>query len=229
MPLIECRNLIKSFGEPPVSILKGVSYSVEPGEFVAITGRSGSGKSTLLYATSGLDTLSSGEVLISGKDINKMNNNELHEYRNKKMGFVFQFHYLLPELTSLENILMPARKFRLEKQKAERAHFLMDQFKVTSCKNKFPSQMSGGEQQRVSLARSLIMEPQILFADEPTGNLDSVNGDIVMGIFESINSQHSVTIMLVTHEPDYAARASRQIHIADGNIVGDDRRERGSM
>ncbi len=225
MPLIECRNLIKSFGDPPVSILKGVSYSVEPGEFVAITGRSGSGKSTLLYATSGLDTLTSGEVLISGKDINKLNNHDLHEYRNRKMGFVFQFHYLLPELSSIENILMPARKFGLEKQKAERANFLMEQFNVTKCRNKFPSQMSGGEQQRISLARSLIMEPQILFADEPTGNLDSVNGDIVMDIFESINDQHNMTIMLVTHESDYAARASRQIHIADGNILSDEKKE----
>jgi putative ABC transport system ATP-binding protein/lipoprotein-releasing system ATP-binding protein len=141
------------------------------------------------------------------------------------MGFVFQFHYLLPELTSLENILMPARKFGLEKQKTERAHFLMEQFNVNACRNKFPSQMSGGEQQRISLARSLIMEPQILFADEPTGNLDSVNGEIVMDIFESINSQHNMTVMLVTHESDYAARASRQIHIADGNIVSDERRE----
>jgi len=225
MRAIECASLVKSFGEPPVHALRGLSFHVERGEFVAITGRSGSGKSTLLYVLSGLDNPSSGEVMITGRNIHRMGGEELHLFRNSRMGFVFQFHYLLPELTSIENILMPARKFRKERERRARALSLIEEFGVEHCANKYPSQMSGGEQQRVAVARALIMEPDFIFADEPTGNLDSINGERVLDILTGINREHGTTVLLVTHEPDFAARAGRQIQLADGKIASD-RRER---
>lgn len=226
MNIIECKNVVRSFGEPPLVILKSLSFTVEKGEFIGITGRSGSGKSTLLYVMSGLDDLSSGEVIISGKNIHVLEGESLHLFRNRNMGFVFQFHFLLPELTAMENILMPARKYREEKKRAEYAISLMEQFQVYHCRNKLPSQMSGGEMQRTAIARSLVMEPEILFADEPTGNLDSENGEIVMEIFEKVNRDFGTTIFMVTHEQDYAARGSRQIHLVDGEIDSDVKRKK---
>ncbi len=228
MRAIECTSLVKSFGEPPVHALREVSFHVERGEFLAITGRSGSGKSTLLYVLSGLDDPTSGEVMITGRNIHRMGGYDLHFFRNSRMGFVFQFHYLLPELTSIENILMPARKFRKEKERRARALSLIEEFGVEHCVHKYPSQMSGGEQQRVAVARALVMEPDFIFADEPTGNLDSINGERVLNIFTDINRNHGTTVLLVTHEPDFAARAGRQIHLADGKIVSDKREKRRS-
>ena len=226
MSTIECRNIVKSFGDPPLVILKSISFTVAGGEFLGITGRSGSGKSTLLYVMSGLDGPSSGEVLVSGKDIHDMGDDELHRFRNERMGFVFQFHYLLPELTALENILMPARKYRREKDRQSYALSLMDRFDLMHCRDKIPSKMSGGEMQRTAVARALVMEPEILFADEPTGNLDSENGDKVIGIFEQVNREIGTTIMMVTHEMDYARRGSRQIHLTDGQVESDTARKR---
>ena len=221
MKILECRSIVKSFGDPPLEILHSLSFDVEEGEFISVTGRSGSGKSTLFYVASGLDDLTSGEVLISGENINTMDSKSLHLFRNMKMGFVFQFHYLLPELTSLENILMPARKFKKENEKKVRAMELLEWFDIKHCMDKVPAKMSGGEQQRVSIARALIMEPVILFADEPTGNLDSMNSEKVMTILTEINQKNKTTIMLVTHEDDYAQRAKRRIHLVDGNIDSD--------
>jgi putative ABC transport system ATP-binding protein/lipoprotein-releasing system ATP-binding protein len=221
MNAIECRNLIKNFGDPPTEVLRSISFAVKKGEFVAITGRSGSGKSTLLYVVSGLDDPTGGEARLFGEDIHRIEKSRLHRFRNLRMGFVFQFHYLIPELTSLDNILMPARKYGKEKEKRERALEFLSQFELKHCTNKYPSQMSGGEQQRVAVARALIMEPDILFADEPTGNLDSVNGEKVLRIFEKINRERKTTILLVTHEKDFAARAAREIHLMDGKIVYD--------
>ena len=181
----------------------------------------GIGKITLLYVASGLDNPTSGKVLFNEKNVHTLDSKELHEFRNEKMGFVFQFHYLLPELTALENILMPARKSGKEKLMRDRALDYSERFELRHCTNKYPSQMSGGEQQRVAVARALIMNPEMLFADEPTGNLDSVNGKRVLAILEDINRRHGMTILLVTHEADFAARAERQIHLADGRIVRD--------
>lgn len=221
MKALQCTSIVKSFGEPPVEVLRSISFAVERGEFIAITGRSGSGKSTLLYVASGLDNPTSGKVLFNEKNVHTLDSKELHEFRNEKMGFVFQFHYLLPELTALENILMPARKSGKEKLMRDRALDYIERFELRHCTNKYPSQMSGGEQQRVAVARALIMNPEMLFADEPTGNLDSVNGERVLAILEDINRRHGMTILLVTHEADFAARAERQIHLADGRIVRD--------
>ncbi len=225
MKILECRSIVKSFGDPPLEVLRSISFDVDAGEYIAVTGRSGSGKSTLLYVASGLDDLTSGEVIISGENIHTMDTEDLHLFRNKRMGFVFQFHYLLPELTSLENILMPARKFKEEAGKKRQALDLLEWFDIMHCKDKIPAKMSGGEQQRVSIARALIMEPDILFADEPTGNLDSVNGEKVMKILEEINQKHGTTIMLVTHEEDYASRAKRRIHLVDGQIDSDTKKD----
>lgn len=218
MKAIVCNNIVKSFGEPPLVILKSLSFEVDHGEFVGVTGRSGSGKSTLLYSVSGLDKINSGTVHISGMDVHSMRNREMHEFRNRKLGFVFQFHYLLPEISALENILMPARKIREEKKKRNKAVEFMEEFEIIHCRDKLPSQMSGGEMQRTAIARSLIMEPEFLFADEPTGNLDTENGEKVMNILKRVNKAYGTTILMVTHEPDFAKMATRQIHLVDGMI-----------
>ncbi|TGK52539.1 ABC transporter ATP-binding protein [Leptospira bouyouniensis] len=216
---ILAENIIKSFGEPAQVVLQDVSLSIKEGDFVALTGKSGSGKSTLLYIVSGLDFPSSGDVKLSGKSLQQMDSKELHALRNHSIGFVFQFHYLLPELTGLENITMPARKTGNHKQVEEYALHLMESFSVSHCKDKFPSQMSGGEGQRVAIARALVQKPKFLFADEPTGNLDTANGDKVMEIFKRINSEDGTTILFVTHDPDYAATAHQRIHMIDGKIA----------
>lgn len=226
MSAVECRNIVRSFGEPPLVILKSISFTVNPGEFLGITGRSGSGKSTLLYVMSGLDGPTSGTVLIAGSDIHGMESEKLHRFRNESMGFVFQFHYLLPELSALENILMPARKYRREKDRRNYALSLMEQFDLMHCRDKLPSQMSGGEMQRTAVARALVMEPELLFADEPTGNLDTENGEKVIRIFERVNREMGTTILMVTHERDFAERGSRQIHLTDGQIESDTRRKK---
>ncbi len=224
--IIQCRDLVKSFEDPPLTILKSISFDVEKKEFLSITGRSGSGKSTLLYVTSGLDNITSGEVIINGKNIHTLDSREVHRMRNITMGFVFQFHYLLPEITALDNILMPARKTGQEKPRREYALFLMKEFNILHCKDKLPAKMSGGELQRTAIARSLIMEPEILFADEPTGNLDSENGDKIMQIFRNVNRELGTTIIMVTHEADYAKKADRIIHLVDGTIASDRRKKK---
>ncbi|MCW7463470.1 ABC transporter ATP-binding protein [Leptospira limi] len=216
---IEANQIFKSFGEPPQVVLQDVSLQINEGDFVALTGKSGSGKSTLLYIVSGLDFPTSGDVKLGGNSLLQMDSKALHELRNLSIGFVFQFHYLLPELTGLENITMPARKTGKQKLAEEYALHLMESFSVSHCKDKFPSQMSGGEGQRVAIARALVQKPKFLFADEPTGNLDTANGDKVMEIFKRINKEDGTTILFVTHDPDYAAIARQRIHMVDGKIA----------
>jgi len=217
--MIECKNLIKEFGQPPQRVLHGLNFTIPNGEFVSISGRSGSGKSTLLYIISTLDSPSQGQVVIDGIDVALMKTDEVHRLRNEKIGFVFQFHYLLPELTAMENVLLPARNLGLMSQKKQEALNLFKELDVFEQKDKLPSQMSGGQQQRVAIARALIMQPKYIFADEPTGNLDTRNADIVMKIFKRINKEFGTTIALVTHEPDFAAQADREIYLIDGKIA----------
>ncbi|MEY4616314.1 MAG: hypothetical protein RJB66_1274 [Pseudomonadota bacterium] len=216
---IVLNNVHQTLGNPPNHILKGINLKIKDGEFVALTGRSGSGKSTLLYVISSLDRASEGEILIDDRDIQKLSKEELHRFRNENMGFVFQFHYLLPELTALENVLMPARKFKREKEFEKKAINLLEAFGITQQLHRLPRHLSGGEQQRVAIARSLIMKPRYLFADEPTGNLDSQNGKIVMDIFQSINKNDGTTIVFVTHDPSFAQLAARQITLVDGEMT----------
>lgn len=212
-------NIVKEFGDPPLRVLHGLSFEIGNGEFVSISGRSGSGKSTLLYILSTLDTPTSGRVLIDGRDIAKQSEDELHAFRNKDVGFIFQFHYLLPELSALENVLLGPRNLGLIAEKKKYAMELLDSVGVADQANKLPHQMSGGQQQRVAIARALIMNPKYIFADEPTGNLDTVNGEIVMRILQKVKKDFSTTIVLVTHEPDYSKMADREIHLVDGRIV----------
>jgi putative ABC transport system ATP-binding protein/lipoprotein-releasing system ATP-binding protein len=221
--IIQCKDLVKSFDDPPITVLKSISFEVEKSEFLSITGRSGSGKSTLLYVTSGLDTITSGEVIINGKNVHALGSIEIHRMRNISMGFVFQFHYLLPEISAFENILMPARKIKQNEARKDYALFLMKEFNIAHCRDKLPAKMSGGELQRTAIARALIMEPEILFADEPTGNLDSENGKKIMDIFRKVNRELGTTIVMVTHESDYAKKADRTIHLIDGKIARDRR------
>ncbi|HCU24775.1 MAG TPA: ATP-binding protein [Deltaproteobacteria bacterium] len=213
------KNVVKKFGEPPSEVIKGISLSIEDGEFVSIVGRSGSGKSTLLYLMSTLDLPSSGSVLYSGENIQSMSVRKIHEFRNDKIGFIFQFHYLLHDLNVLENILMPAFKTKSVREKRPQALRLLESFGLLDKARHYPSQISGGERQRVAIARSLIMQPSFLFADEPTGSLDSVNGQNVMKILRESNVQFGTTVVMVTHETSFAALADRQIYLADGRVV----------
>ncbi len=216
------KQINKSFGEPPVNVLKNISGTIQDGEMVSIVGRSGSGKSTLLYIISSLDQPSSGEVIVDDVSISKIDQKELHRFRNQKMGFVFQFHHLLPELTALENVMMPTLKCPYDKNRKIFAHELLNEFGILDKADRLPSQLSGGEQQRVAIARALVMKPKFLFADEPTGNLDSANGQLVMNLFLRINKERATTIIYVTHDSLFAQMASRQIHLVDGKIVSKD-------
>lgn len=213
-------KIIKEFGSPPTAVLKGLDFRIEDGEFVSISGRSGSGKSTLLYIVSTLDLPTRGRVLIDGKDTRTLSSKELHAIRNTQVGFIFQFHYLLPELSALENVLLGPRNLGLQHEKQDYAMHLLDTVGVADQAHKLPGQMSGGQQQRVAIARALIMDPKYIFADEPTGNLDSVNGERVMEILRDVKKSRKTTIALVTHEPDYSKMADREIVLSDGEIVG---------
>jgi ABC-type lipoprotein export system ATPase subunit len=216
---IIAKNINKLIGDPPHRILSGINLEIQEGDFIALTGRSGSGKSSLLYLLSSLDPASEGVVEIDGQDPRRMDAKALCHFRNQKMGFVFQFHYLLSELSALENVLFPARKSgQYEKRKAFANH-LLEQFGLKEKMSRFPRQLSGGENQRVAIARSLVMDPKYLFADEPTGALDSLNGELVMKILLDSNELHKTTVILVTHDSHFASLAKRQIHLSDGRIV----------
>ena len=216
---IVMNNIIKSFGTPPIDVLKNITGEIKTSERLAITGRSGSGKSTLLYIISSLDKPSSGDVVVDGISLSSMNKKELHQFRNQKMGFIFQFHHLLAELTALENILMPAYKTKEVNSKKKFALELLNEFGIVNKSGSLPSQLSGGEQQRVAIARALVMQPTYLFADEPTGNLDSANGLLVMNLLKKINNERGTTIIYVTHDQEFARMATRQINLSDGRII----------
>lgn len=216
---IVASNIDKSFGEPAVRVLRGISLRIEEGEFVALTGRSGSGKSTLMYILSSLDNPTAGTVEISGKDLAKMGEEELHLFRNEQLGFVFQSAYMIAELNVIDNVLMPAMKSKQQEKRRPFAEHLLEQFGLQEKLKRYPRQLSGGEQQRVAIARALVMQPKFLFADEPTGALDTVNGDNVMNIIKETNTKNRTTVVMVTHDPDFAKEAGRQIFLADGRIV----------
>jgi ABC-type lipoprotein export system ATPase subunit len=215
------KNIYKNLGNPPQEILKNISFEIESGEFVSLKGRSGSGKSTLLYVLSTLDNPTKGELILDGVSIKDLSSEALHRFRNEKIGFVFQFHFLLPELSALENVLMPARKYKKEIEKEKYALELMEMFELTDRMHHLPRELSGGQCQRVAIARSLIMNPTFLFADEPTGSLDSVNSERVFQILSQVNKDLKTTILMVTHDDEFSRRAQRVIELKDGMVVSD--------
>ncbi|MDW8433347.1 MAG: ABC transporter ATP-binding protein [Aquificaceae bacterium] len=219
MSLIELRGVKKSIGQE--EILKGISLSVQKGEFVAIIGASGSGKSSMLYIMGLLDKPSEGEVFFEGKRVVFSDEAELSRLRNKSLGFVFQFHYLLPEFTLLENVMLPAIKLGVDREEArERAYELLKSLGLGGKENRRIYQISGGEMQRVAIARALMNNPSVLLADEPTGNLDSKNTQKVMEIFQQINAE-GTTVVMVTHELQLAQQAKRVVEVKDGVILSD--------
>lgn len=208
-------------GEADVHALKNVSFSVQPGEFIAVTGRSGSGKSTLMYQLSALDYPTSGTILLDGIDITKLNNKARSELRLNLLGYVFQDYALLPELTALENVMVPLLMQGLRKSEAEaRAADSLIKVMLQDRMDNRPGQLSGGQQQRVSIARAIAHSPSIIFADEPTANLDSETSKTVLDIFLELHARGQ-TIIMVTHEDEYAKLAGRRIELSDGEIVKD--------
>jgi ABC-type lipoprotein export system ATPase subunit len=216
--MIKGCNISRDFGSPRERVLHHLNFEILDGEFISISGRSGSGKSTLLYIMSSLDHPSEGQLFLDGKDLKLLSSKEIHHLRNTSIGFIFQFHYLLPELTVFENVLLPARNLGIINSKKKEAIELLTYLGVQSLVDRYPNELSGGEQQRVAIARALIMRPKYLFADEPTGNLDTMNANIVMNMLKEINNKQKTTICLVTHDPDYSAFAGREIYLINGHI-----------
>ncbi len=214
-------------GTRDLEILKGVSFAVPRGEFVAIMGASGSGKSTLLGLLAGLDTPTQGEVRLNGESISYLKEDRLAEVRGRTLGFVFQSYQLIPTLTALENVLLPVElnaPRSAVRAGQERAEALLEAVGLRDRMDHYPVQLSGGEQQRVALARAFILRPPIVLADEPTGNLDSVNGQQVLRLLGDLNETEQTTLILVTHDPAVAALAHRRITLRDGTVVSDERR-----
>lgn len=218
-PRIECRSLVKRMpsGNQTLTILDNVAFMIQPGEFVAILGPSGSGKSTLLGLMAGLDRPTSGEVAIDGRRIDGLDEDELALVRREKIGFVFQSFQLLGNLTALENVLLPLELSKIPRAR-ERALHLLDAVGLTERAHHYPSQLSGGEQQRVALARAFGPKPSILFADEPTGNLDAGTGERILALILDLWTREKTTLVLVTHDPAVARLAPRRIHLKAGRI-----------
>jgi len=221
MNLIEVRNINKYFQQPAkMQVLSDVSFDMEKGKLISITGKSGSGKSTLLYLLSTMDTNFEGSIRINQEEMKGKSNPWLADFRNHHIGFVFQFHYLLPEFTVLRNVMLPALKLA-KYSREETEHHAMDLLRllgVADQAHKRASLLSGGQQQRVAIARALINEPLIIMGDEPTGNLDSYNSDVVFDLFKKLSAEKGQTILMVTHDEDIAGRSDQTIHLVDGKI-----------
>ncbi len=202
-----------------VHAVKGISIKIQKGDMVAIMGPSGSGKSTFLHLLGGLDKPTKGKVYIDNTEINSLSDNNLAKFRNKKIGFVFQFHYLLPELSALENVLIPAKLYNKNEYHKQKAISLLKELGLENRINHLPSQLSGGEQQRVAIARAVINSPDIILADEPTGNLDSENTKKVMNIFCQLNEKNNTTIVIATHDKEVAGYCRYILYMKDGKIV----------
>jgi putative ABC transport system ATP-binding protein len=227
-PVIQTRDLTKDLplGKIVVHALRGIDLDIYSGEMVGITGPSGSGKSTLLGLIGGLDKPTHGKVMIDGVDISRMNEDQLTEIRNVKIGFIFQFFNLIPTLTAVENVALPiqfARKSKFSPEK--RAIELLTSLGLKDRLHHRPSELSGGQQQRVAIARALANNPPLLLADEPTGNLDSESGEIVLKALEQVRSDTGTTVVIVTHDPELARRADRILTLIDGRMVSEPARQ----
>lgn len=221
--ILEAKNIDKYFIKPVrFQVLKNISFKVAQGEFVSVMGKSGCGKSTLLYILSTMDTNYEGELYLNGELITGQDRDKLSYIRNKHIGFVFQFHYLLPEFSVLENVMLPAKKLA-EKSISEIEKDAMEKLKILGIEHlakKKASMISGGEKQRVSIARALINDPLIIMGDEPTGNLDSTNAVNVYNIFKKLSQEQGLSLLIVTHDQDFADKTDRIIEMEDGEIVG---------
>ncbi len=216
--MIEAKDIFKSYDT--VEVLKGISLKIDAGEVVSITGDSGAGKSTLLHVLSSLDQPNSGEILFEGQDLARLSKNQLAKFRNKEVGFVFQNHQLLPELNALENVCLPAWIGKTSKSEAfEKATELLNYLGMNHRAEHRPGQMSGGEQQRIAVARALINSPKVVFADEPTGNLDSKNADLLHEYFLKLRDEFNTSFVIVTHNRQLAEQTDRIIALKDGKIA----------
>lgn len=216
--IIQLRGVIKNYGKTPV--LRGIDLDVEPGELLALRGASGSGKSTLLYLLGGLEKASSGQLNVAGHDLQTLSDEELAAYRNRGVGFVFQFHFLLPSLTAIGNILLPARLGGADIGKVEvHVRGLAKQLGVEALLERWPHELSGGEQQRINIIRALSLKPALLLCDEPTGNLDSKNSEKVVQLLRDLSLQQGATMIVVTHDDKVASAFPRKIVIEDGLII----------
>lgn len=219
---LSVKELNKYFHEPQTfHVLKDISFEIKKGEFLALTGKSGSGKSTLLYILSTMDTAYGGTLTINGSKLTGKAQNELAAFRNEHIGFVFQFHYLLPEFSALDNVMLPALKLG-KKPVGEIREKAMENLKLLEIENqamKPANKLSGGQQQRVAIARALINEPAIIMGDEPTGNLDSKNTRIVFDIFRELAQERGQTIIAVTHDDDFASNCDRILELMDGKLI----------
>jgi lipoprotein-releasing system ATP-binding protein len=220
--VLEAVQVSKSFHDPvTVQVLKDINFAINKGEFVSVIGKSGCGKSTLLYILSTMDTDYDGELLIDGVSMKGKKEGELARVRNEKIGFVFQFHYLLNEFSVLKNVMLPGLKLGKYSDK-EVEHRAMEKLKLLGIESearKTPNQLSGGQKQRVAIARALINDPLIIMGDEPTGNLDKKNSDIVFGIFQQLAQEFGQSLLIVTHDNEFAARTNRIIEMEDGKII----------
>jgi lipoprotein-releasing system ATP-binding protein len=216
--LLIAKDIWKDYG--PISVLKGVSLVVERGELVSIVGPSGAGKSTLLHIVSSLEKADKGQVILEGMDISSLSNSAIAKYRNQKMGFVFQFHHLLPEFTALENVSIPGWIAKMpKKQIDQKAKELLDLMGLADKINKKPNSLSGGEQQRVAVARALLNSPALIFADEPTGNLDSENANALHELFIKLRNELNQSFLIVTHNEALAAMSNRSLTMKDGKFI----------
>lgn len=220
--MLHCQSLSRTYrsGNQDLTVLKDITFSLDPGEFLAILGPSGSGKTTLLGLLAGLDQPSSGTVHLDGQELGSLSEDERARLRAEKVGFVFQSFQLIPTLTAQENVQVPL-ELRGEAGATERAHELLGRVGLRGREHHFPTQLSGGEQQRVAVARGFSSRPKILFADEPTGNLDASTGATIIQLMVSLNHDLGTTLVLVTHDLDLAARAHRTIRLADGKVIAD--------
>jgi lipoprotein-releasing system ATP-binding protein len=219
--LVRAENIVKNYvsGTETLHILKGINFQIEEGMSAAITGQSGSGKSTLLNILGGLDRTDDGNVFIGNDEITSLSEKEMSAYRSKRVGFIFQFHYLLKDFTALENIMIPAYIAGMKKKDAtDRAKSLLSDVNLEDRSGHFPSQLSGGERQRVAVARSMVNDPALILADEPTGNLDPVNSDIVSQLLYAAAQKRGKTLIVVTHDEKTAARASMRLVLENGQL-----------
>ncbi|HEX9889635.1 MAG TPA: ABC transporter ATP-binding protein [Nitriliruptorales bacterium] len=224
-PIIEARDVHKRYGgglAPDVHALRGVTFSVDHGEHLAIVGPSGSGKSTLLNLLGALDRPTEGVVRFEGEDVRSLDGDQLAELRNRRIGFVFQSFQLLPRTTALDNVALPLVYRSLgRRERTARARQALEAVGLADRLDHRPTELSGGQQQRVAIARALVTEPDVLLADEPTGNLDTVTGSEVMGLLERLNRERQVALLVITHDEEVASRARRRIELRDGRIVTD--------